>query len=79
MTSNFKDKHSILSYVNLIIVHCDPATTCNGHGTCQEDGSCKCSDGFYGDSCLSKSKKKNSGLVILEFKNVNFSFTEGIL
>ena len=49
-------------YVNLITVQCDPATTCNGHGTCQEDGSCKCSDGFYGDFCSSKSKK-NSGLV----------------
>ena len=38
----------------MIIVQCDPAATCNGHGECQEDGSCSCSDGFYGDSCSSK-------------------------
>ena len=37
----------------MIIVQCDPATTCNGHGECQEDGSCTCYDGFYGDSCSS--------------------------
>ena len=39
--------------VNLIIVSCDPTATCNGHGECQEDGSCICSNGFYGDSCSS--------------------------
>ena len=33
------------------IVQCDPSDTCSGNGTCEEDGSCKCSDGFYGDSC----------------------------
>ena len=36
------------------LVQCDPSDTCSGHGTCEEDGSCKCSDGFYGDSCSSK-------------------------
>jgi hypothetical protein len=59
--------------VNLIIVQCDPATTCNGHGECQEDGSCKCSDGFFGDSCSSISI--SFGLVLgqsgsLEFLNL---------
>ena len=58
--------------LNLIIVLCDPATTCNGHGECQEDGSCKCSDGFFGDSCSSISI--SFGLVLgqscsLEFMN----------
>ena len=43
----------MLCNVNLIIVPCDPADTCNGNGECQLDGSCKCSDGFYGDSCSS--------------------------
>ena len=38
---------------HLIIVQCDPSDTCSGNGTCEEDGSCKCSDGFYGDSCSS--------------------------
>ena len=37
----------------MITVQCDPAATCNGHGECQEDGSCTCYDGFYGDSCSS--------------------------
>ena len=56
----------------LITVQCDPATTCSGHGTCQEDGSCKCSNGFYGDSCSSKFLsfcyigKKNSRWFYLE-------------
>ena len=72
---------TLVYYVNLIIVQCDPATTCNGHGTCQEDGSCKCSYGFYGDSCSSKSI--SFMLVLcrldsLELKNVNLLFTEGI-
>ena len=58
--------------VNLIIVPCDPADTCNGNGECQLDGSCKCSDGFYGDSCSSISL--SYGLVLgqsgsSEFKN----------
>ena len=35
----------------MIIVQCDPATTCSGHGTCAEDGSCNCYVGYYGDSC----------------------------
>ena len=47
-------KNTCFSF-HLIIVHCDPSETCSGHGTCQEDGSCKCSDGFYGVSCSSKS------------------------
>ena len=48
--------------VNLIIVSCDPTATCNGHGECQEDGSCKCSDGFFGDSCSSISISFELGL-----------------
>ena len=47
-------KNTCFSF-HLIIVQCDPSETCSGHGTCQEDGSCKCSYGFYGDSCSSKS------------------------
>ena len=53
-----------------IIVQCDPSDTCSGHGTCEEDGSCKCSNGFYGDSCSSKS----FGLILgwhQEYINVN--------
>ena len=53
--------------INLIIVMCDPATTCSGHGTCTEDGSCKCSDGFYGDSCSSKSISFTPYLFALDF------------
>ena len=47
---------------HLIIVQCDPSDTCSGNGTCEEDGSCKCSDGFYGDSCSSISISFELGL-----------------
>ena len=55
----------------MIIVQCDPATTCSGHGTCEEDGSCKCFVGFYGYSC---SSKYTFGLYLfsLDFWNVEF-------
>ena len=50
---------------HLIIVQCDPSDTCSGNGTCEEDGSCKCSDGFYGDSCSSISINISS---VIEFQ-----------
>ena len=53
LLSKSKRQCFVMSIVNLIIVPCDPAATCNGHGECLEDGSCTCYDGFYGDSCSS--------------------------
>jgi len=32
-------------------VQCDPATTCNGAGTCANDGSCTCNTNFDGAAC----------------------------
>ena len=59
-------------YINLIIVTCDPATTCSGHGTCTEDGSCKCSVGFYGDACSSKSISFSPYPFALDFWKIEF-------
>ena len=33
---------------------CDAATTCNGHGSCSNDGDCKCDNGFYTKNCSGK-------------------------
>ena len=67
MTSKLKGKHSYL-----ITVQCDPATTCSGHGTCTEDGSCKCSVGFYGDTCSSKSITLTPYSFTLDFWKIEF-------
>ncbi|KAM3577454.1 hypothetical protein VYU27_000617 [Nannochloropsis oceanica] len=31
---------------------CDPQITCNGHGKCNEDGSCRCYPPYTGSACL---------------------------
>ena len=36
---------------------CDPATTCNGNGVCNDDGTCQCEPFFYGEYCISKLEK----------------------
>ena len=41
----------------LIIVICDPATTCNGNGVCNNDGTCQCEPFFYGEYCISNLEK----------------------
>ena len=35
-------------------VPCDAATTCNGHGSCTNDGDCICDNGFYATNCSGK-------------------------
>ena len=35
-------------------VPCNAATTCNGHGSCTNDGYCQCNDGFYAADCSGK-------------------------
>ena len=32
-------------------VQCDATTTCSGHGSCTNDGDCKCDNGFYTADC----------------------------
>ena len=39
------------SFFTLPKVPCDAATTCNGHGSCTNDGDCQCDNGFYAASC----------------------------
>ena len=41
-------------FFHLPKVPCDAATTCNGHGTCTDDGDCKCDDSFYEADCSGK-------------------------
>ena len=37
-----------------LIVPCEAATNCSGHGTCRADGTCECDSQFYTADCTSK-------------------------
>ena len=37
-----------------LIVACEAATNCNGHGTCTADGTCECDSQFFSADCSSK-------------------------
>ena len=41
-------------YFSYLIVACEAATNCSGHGTCRADGTCKCDSQFFGADCTSK-------------------------
>ena len=41
----------VIFYFPLIKVLCDATTTCNGHGSCTNDGDCICDNGFYAANC----------------------------
>ena len=37
-----------------LIVACEAAINCSGHGTCREDGTCECDSQFFAADCTSK-------------------------
>ena len=37
-----------------LIVACEAATNCSGHGTCRADGTCECDSQFFAADCTSK-------------------------
>ena len=37
-----------------LIVACEAATNCDGHGTCRADGTCECNSQFFAADCTSK-------------------------
>jgi hypothetical protein len=37
-----------------LIVACEAANNCSGHGTCRADGTCECDSQFFGADCTSK-------------------------
>ena len=39
------------------IAGCHYFFTCSDHGSCRNDGTCQCDEGFYNDSCSSKHDK----------------------
>ena len=47
-------------YFPLTKVPCDATTTCNGHGSCTNDGDCECDIGHYTEDCSSKLSKLKS-------------------
>ena len=53
----------------LIIVFCDPDTSCNGNGVCNNEGTCQCDAFFYGDNCISKLGKLGD-----KYSNLKFFF-----
>ena len=47
-------------YFSYLIVACEAATNCSGHGTCRLDGTCECDSQFFGADCTSKSQNLHS-------------------
>ena len=39
-----------------LIVACEAATNCSGHGSCRTDGTCECDSQFFSADCASKLK-----------------------
>ena len=44
---------------HFFIAGCHYFFTCSDHGSCSNVGTCKCDEGFYGDSCSSKHENLN--------------------
>ena len=61
MTVLVRLKNLLLNDINFLkisisiqIVYCKNDTTCSDQGNCNNDGTCECLDGFYGNNCTSK-------------------------
>ena len=40
-------------FFSQMIVECEAATNCSGHGTCRDDGACDCDSQFFSADCSS--------------------------
>ena len=40
-------------FFSQMIVACEAATNCSGHGTCRDDGACDCDSQFFSADCSS--------------------------
>ena len=60
-------------YFPLTKVPCDATTTCNGHGSCTNDGDCECDSGFYAVNCSGKLSFNRSTIKIF-FEILNALF-----
>ena len=54
-------------------VQCDATTTCSGHGSCTNDGDCKCDNGFYAADCSGK-LSLNYSIIKIFFEILNTLF-----
>ena len=48
----FKGKFIYSLFV--VLAFCNPNITCNGQGSCGNDGHCRCLDGLFGENCSGK-------------------------
>ena len=52
MFSLFSDLEvDLITFSSCVLGFCNPNTTCNGQGTCGNDGHCQCFDGLFGENC----------------------------
>ena len=53
-TSKFEVNMIALILFPSLIVPCEAATNCSGHGSCKADGTCECDNQFFSADCASK-------------------------
>ena len=44
----------LIKYLVFLEPPCNPEIDCSNQGTCNDDKTCTCNDGFSGDDCSSK-------------------------
>ena len=54
LDSKFEVKVTSSIPFSSLIVACEAATNCSGHGTCTADGTCECDSQFFSADCSSK-------------------------
>ena len=52
--SKFEVNATAFNLFSSLIVACEAATNCSGHGTCRADGTCECDSQFFAADCTSK-------------------------
>ena len=52
LTCHFADRFTYFLFI--FLAFCNPNTTCNGQGSCGDDGHCQCLDGLFGENCSGK-------------------------
>ena len=57
-----------------LIVACEAATNCSGHGSCRADGTCECDSQFFSADCASKLEGFHFIFSDLGFDTLTFQF-----